>query len=137
MPNAKIARWPTPWSLDPDAERNFVDANGKYIGCCFVDAASALVVEAVNARNGNAAALREALVRLDEHLHEDMYDYHLFFDLFDYDPKEEISDALAEPARNVDRFQTKLDALLAWKREKHCIGDFVEWLFATVEDSAQ
>lgn len=50
----------------------------------------------------NAAALREALVRLDEHLHEDMYDCHLFFDLFDYDPKEEIADALAAPPRNCD-----------------------------------
>lgn len=48
MPNAKIAQCPTPWSLEPNARRNFVDANGKYIGCCSVDDASALVVEAVN-----------------------------------------------------------------------------------------
>lgn len=51
MPNAKIAQWPTPWSLEPNARRNFVDANGKYIGCCSVDDASALVVEAVNNRD--------------------------------------------------------------------------------------
>lgn len=54
MPNAKIAQWPTPWSLEPNARRNFIDANGKYIGSCFVDDASALVVEAVNNWNGNA-----------------------------------------------------------------------------------
>lgn len=48
MPNAKIDQWPTPWSLEPNARRNFIDANGKYIGSCFVDGASAVVVEAVN-----------------------------------------------------------------------------------------
>ena len=55
-----------------------------------------------NVCNGNAAKMREALERLDEHLHEDDYDGHLFFDIFDYDPKEEIRTALSAPPRNCD-----------------------------------
>lgn len=90
---------------------------------------------------GNAAAMRAALERLDEHLHEDDYDGHLFFNLFDYDPKEEIRAALAAPARNADRFKTAEDAAQAYRRETEpdrqnadcywpCIFD---WLFATAE----
>lgn len=64
MPNAKIAQWPTPWRLEPNARRNFVDANGKYVGSCFVDDASALIVAAVNERD----RLRDIVRRLSRHL---------------------------------------------------------------------
>lgn len=42
---------PRPWRVEPNARRIFVDANGRYVGSCFVGAASALVVDAVNDRD--------------------------------------------------------------------------------------
>lgn len=42
---------PRPWRLEPNARRIFVDANGRYVGSCFVGEASALVVDAVNERD--------------------------------------------------------------------------------------
>lgn len=67
--------------------------------------------------SGNVAAIRRALERIDEHLHKDDYDGHLFFNLFDYDPKEEIRTALDEPARNCDRFNDEQDAQLEFLNE--------------------
>lgn len=55
---------PRPWRLEPNARRIFVDANGRYVGSCFVGEASALVVEAVNERD----RLREKIDRLRDAL---------------------------------------------------------------------
>lgn len=94
---------------------------------------------------GNAAAMREALERLDEHLHEDDYDGHLFFNLFDYDPKEEIRAALSAPARNCDWFQTADEARDAVKAafantmllDDRQLRAVCDWLFDSAEGGAE
>lgn len=77
---------------------------------------------------GNAAAMRAALEEVEGAIFEDEPGR---FWLADAEViLHRVQAALAAPARNADRFKTKLDAQETWKREKHCIGDFDEWLFA-------
>lgn len=66
---------PRPWRVEPNARRIFIDANGRYVGSCFVGAYSALVVDAVNERDRLRDIVRRTVETLEQvYKHADMTD---------------------------------------------------------------
>ena len=135
--------------LDAAAKREAIDAELKWTRIGYDE-------RKAEERPGNSAALRDALQRLDENLCRDIVDGRRYFDALGYDPQEDISAALAAPARNCDKgFRDIEEYRLAFRREgqshedcadcpisktdafKHGVLCFFTWLLAPADAEAK
>lgn len=108
------------------------DADGHkiYIEGADEDLVKNIIRDANQKAEGNAAAMREALEQIIDHIDslviKDDVKYTIYQSIVEMAKR-----ALSTPARNCDRFTTFADALNAWREfDPREAGVFDEWLFA-------